>query len=74
MKSESTFDSSSSDASIYLGSYVALSLFNSGMSFWFVPMIRDYAGMVKKAEDFKIAMRDAARKASEENDSFFALI
>ena len=67
-KSQSTFDQSSNEPSIYLGGYVGLSALNSGISLWFVPQITKFADMVKQAEDFKKAVRQAAIEA-EQDDS-----
>ena len=68
-QSQSTFDPDSTDAALNLGGYVALAALDSAISLWFVPQVTEYADMIKQAEDFKKAVRDAAIKASQDNSS-----
>ena len=72
VQSESTF-ASTTDAAPYLGGYIALSVFDSMVSLWFVPAIVEYWGMVKEAEDFKKAVRARAIEAAREENSLVAV-
>ena len=65
-KSGSTF-ATTGEATPYFGSYILISLVNAAVSAWFARYIINYARMIKGADDFKKAMREAAVNANTNN-------